>query len=242
MQETRLRIVELLRVRGGQTVPDLVVALRLSRTAVISHLGVLQAEGLVRRRGLRRGKRRPSAIYETTRAADSAFPQAYESFAAAVLNALKEDDPPALRAALRRVGEGWVERDRHRVEGLKGKARVQATLQILKERGFLPALERAGSTQVLREHNCPVLRLASDHSEVCNMVHRWMESLVGAPLVRVQCMRRGDAFSEYHSEHRRHQNRNRMLMCGILGFRIRPLIRNRGGSDRQGRRKSPSKA
>jgi predicted ArsR family transcriptional regulator len=198
MQETRLRIIELLRVRGGQTVQDLVAALRLTRTAVISHLGVLQAEGLVTRRGLRPGKRRPSALYETTRAADSAFPQAYEALAVDVLNALKEADSPALRAALRRVGEGWVERDRHRVEGLKGNARVQATLQILKERGFLPALERAGRTQVLREHNCPVLRLASDHAEVCTMVHRWMESLVGVPLVRVQCMRRGEAFSEYH--------------------------------------------
>jgi predicted ArsR family transcriptional regulator len=198
MQETRRRIVELLRVRGGQTVQDLVVALRLTRTAVISHLGVLQAEGLVTRRGLRRGKRRPSMIYETTRAADSAFPQAYEAFAAAVLSALKEEDPSALRAALRRVGEGWVERDRHRVEGLKGQARVEVTRQILEERGFLPALDRADGTYVLREHNCPVLRLAVDHAEVCDIVHRWMESLVGAPLVRVQCMRNGDAFSEYH--------------------------------------------
>jgi predicted ArsR family transcriptional regulator len=198
MQETRRRIIELLRVRGGQTVQDLVGAMRLTRTAVISHLGVLQAEGLVTRRGLRRGKRRPSVIYETTRSADSAFPQAYEAFAAAVLNALKEEDPPALRAALRRVGDGWVERDRHRVEGLEGEARVQATLQILRERGFLPTVERAGSTQVLREHNCPVLRLAADHSEVCDIVHRWMESLVGVPLARVRCMRRGDTFSEYH--------------------------------------------
>ena len=198
MQETRRRIVELLRVRGGQTVQDLVSATGLTRTAVISHLGILQAEGLVTRRGLRRGKRRPSVIYETTRSADSAFPQAYEAFATAVLNALKEEDPPALRAALRRVGEGWVERDRDRVEGLTGKARAQAALQILKEQGFLPALERADGTYVLREHNCPVLRLAQDHSEVCDLVHRWMESLVGEPLLRVQCMRRGDAFSEYH--------------------------------------------
>jgi predicted ArsR family transcriptional regulator len=198
MQETRRRIVELLRVRGGQTVQDLVAALRLTRTAVISHLGVLQAEGLVTRRGLRRGKRRPSVIYETTRSADSAFPQAYEAFAAGVLNALKEEDPSALRVALRRVGEGWIERDRHRVEGLKGQARVEASRQILEEQGFLPALKHADGTYVLREHNCPILRLAADHAEVCDIVHRWMESLVGVPLLRVQCMRRGDAFSEYH--------------------------------------------
>jgi predicted ArsR family transcriptional regulator len=198
MQETRRRIVELIRIRGGQTVQDLVAALGLTRTAVVSHLGVLQANGFVMRRGLRRGKRRPSVIYETTRLADSSFPQAYESFAVAVLDALKEDAPSALRAAIWRVGEGWVERDQHRIAALKGPARVEAARQILEERGFLPDLKRAGSTYLLREHNCPVLRLAMDHPEVCDGVHRWMESLVGVPLVRVRCMRQGDAFSEYY--------------------------------------------
>ena len=198
MRETRRHIVELLRIRGGQTVQDLVAALGLTRTAVISHLGVLLADGFVTRHGLRRGKRRPSVIYQTTRLADSAFPQAYESFAVAVLNALKENAPSALRAALWRVGEEWVERDRHRVARLKGQARVEAMRQILEERGFLPELKRGDNTYVLREHNCPVLRLATDHPEVCDGVHRWMQSLVGVPLIRVQCMRRGDAFSEYH--------------------------------------------
>jgi len=198
MQETRRHIVELMRIRGGQTVQDLVAALGLTRTAVISHLGVLLADGFVTRHGLRRGKRRPSVIYQTTRLADSAFPQAYESFAVAVLNALKENAPSALRAALWRVGEEWVERDRHRVARLKGQARVEAMRQILEERGFLPELKRGDNTYVLREHNCPVLRLATDHPEVCDGVHRWMQSLVGVPLIRVQCMRRGDAFSEYH--------------------------------------------
>ena len=198
MQETRRRILELMRLRGGQTVQDLVAVLGLTRTAVISHLGVLQAEGFVRRRGLRRGKRRPSVIYETTRSADSAFPQAYDAFAIAMLNALKEEAPFALHAALRRVGEGWAERDRHRVERLKGQARFEAARQILEEQGFFPALERAGDALILREHNCPVLRLAANHPEVCDTVHRWMETLVGAPLVRVRCMRTGDVFSEYH--------------------------------------------
>ena len=197
MQETRRRIIELLRIQGGQTVRDLTASLRLTRTGVINHLAALQAAGLVTRRGLRRGKRRPSILYETTRSADSAFPQAYDAFAAAVLDALKRGTPSALRAALRRVGEGWVERDRHRVEGLKGRGRAEAVRQILEEQGFLPTLERAGGAYVLREHNCPVLRLAVDHGEVCDVVHRWMESLVGAPLTRAQCMRRGGAFSEY---------------------------------------------
>src|SRR5215471_10956554 len=68
----------------------------------------------------------------------------------------------------------------------------------LEERGFLPELKRGDNTYVLRKHNCPVLRLAPDHPEVCDGVHRGMQSLAGVPLIRVRCMRRGVAFSEYH--------------------------------------------
>ena len=43
MQETRRRIIELLRIQGGQTVRDLTASLRLTRTGVINHLAALQA-------------------------------------------------------------------------------------------------------------------------------------------------------------------------------------------------------
>ena len=55
MHDTRRRILELLRIRAGQTVGELTAAVHLTRTAVLNHLAALQVEGLARRRGLRRG-------------------------------------------------------------------------------------------------------------------------------------------------------------------------------------------
>jgi predicted ArsR family transcriptional regulator len=197
MQETRGQILELLRVRGGQTVPDLVSALKLTRTAVLNHLAALQAEGFVKRQGMRRGARRPSAIYEVTLEADALFPKKYEAFAAAVLDALSRNDPAALARALTEVGDSWITRDAPRVSRLRGQARLEEARKILSENGFMPVLAMAAAELVLREHNCPVMRLAIDHAGVCDMVHKWMESLVGEPLTRVRCMRRGEPFSEY---------------------------------------------
>ena len=197
MQETRREILELLRVRGGQTVPDLVAALRLTRTAVLNHLATLQAEGFVKRQGVRRGTRRPSAVYETTPAADALFPKGYEAFAAAVLDALGRSEPGRLARTLKSVGDEWIERDAPQVRRLRGRARLEEARKILAERGFMPVVTAAGGARLLREHNCPVMRLAVDHAEVCDMVHRWLESLVGEPLIRVRCMRRGEPFSEY---------------------------------------------
>jgi len=198
MHQTRRYILELLRIRAGQTVGELIAAVRLTRTAVLNHLATLQADGLVRRRGLRQGKRRPSIIYEVTQSADAIFPKTYDAFAADILQALRDHGPATLSRTLRRVEAMWIARDVPRVQRLRGRARAEMVNKILAERGFLPTLQRDHAGYVLREYNCPVMRVAIDHPQVCDTIHRWMEALFGAPLSRVHCMRRGDAFSEYH--------------------------------------------
>ncbi|HEV2358329.1 MAG TPA: ArsR family transcriptional regulator [bacterium] len=197
MDDTRSRIVELLRVRGGQTVQDLARSLHLTRTAVVSHLSALRAEGLVTRGGLRAGRRRPSTLYVVTDAADWVFPKRYEEFAAALLDGLKRDNPKTFTRVLERLGDGWVARDLPRVGGLHGRARVKMAQQILRERGFLPTLEWSAGAYTLREHNCPVMILAAAHPDICAAVHRWLEALVGMPLARNRCMAQGASFSEY---------------------------------------------
>lgn len=197
MHETRRRIVELLRMGDGRTVDELVRDLRLTRTAVTTQLAGLQADGLAVRRGLRAGRRRPSVVYTLTPKADALFPKAYEGFAASLLEELKREGPGPLRAMLRRIGDRWIARDLPRVAGLRGAARLEKVRDILAERGFLPALERSAGGYVLREHNCPVMALAAQHEEICEMVHGWLETLAGTPMVRVKCLRQGDPYSAY---------------------------------------------
>ncbi len=197
MQDTRRRMIELLRVRDGQTVEDLVRALRVTRTAVNTHLAALQAAGLVARRGLRAGRRRPSVLYVLTSKADALFPKAYETFASSLLEEVRREGPGTLRSVLRRLGDRWIDRDLPRVEGLRGLRRLERVREILAERGFLPVLERTGGGYLLREHNCPVMQLALVHPEICEMVHRWLETLAGTPVMRVKCMRQGDPYSAY---------------------------------------------
>jgi predicted ArsR family transcriptional regulator len=197
MQETRQRIVELLRVRGGQTIEELARVLHLTRTAVVSHLSALQAEGLIARGSLRPGRRRPSRLYVVTAAADVIFPKTYDQFAAFLLDELEREGPDTLTRVLARLGDRWVAQDLPKVKGLRGSARLETAQRILKRRGFMPTLERRDGGFTLREHNCPVMVLAVAHPEICTMVHRWLEALVGVPLERVRCMRQGEPFSEY---------------------------------------------
>ncbi len=197
MRDTRRQIIELLRLGGEQTVEDLARALRVTRTAVTTRLAGLQAEGLVARRGLRTGRRRPSVTYALTARADALFPKAYDTFAASVLEEVRNERPGALDVLLRRVADRWVARDLPRVQGLRGMERLERTREILAERGFLPVLERAGKRYVLREYNCPLMQVAQGHPEICEMVHRWLQALAGTPMARVKCLRLGDPYSAY---------------------------------------------
>jgi len=197
MQETRLKVIEMLRLRGPQTVEDLVRAVKLTRTAVTTHLASLQADGFVAKGGLRASGRRPSVTYALTTAADALFPKAYEEFASIVLADLTRNGAGDIKRLLKRIGDQWIARDLPRVEGASGKARLERVKAILAERGFMPTLHRTRAGYTLREHNCPVMRLAFEHVEICDMIHRWLEALFGVALKRVQCLRQGDPFSAY---------------------------------------------
>jgi predicted ArsR family transcriptional regulator len=197
MQNTSRRVLDLLRVRGNATVEELARVLHLTRSTVRSQLMSLRAEGLVARQGTRPGKRRPGVVYVLTAAADSLFPQAHGEFAMFLVEEAKRGEVRDLEELLRRVGDRWIARDRPRLEGLTGHARVRRAMEILAERGFMPTLEQTHDGYSLREHNCPVMPLAASDVEVCDMVGRWMEALFGASLTRVKCMRNGDPFSAY---------------------------------------------
>ena len=197
MHETRERIVELLRLQGPTTVESLCIALGISRTAVKSHLTGLRAEGLVRRRGLRPGVRRPSNVYELTPEADRLFPKIYDDFAAALIDEIRRQRPDDLRAYLEHIADRWVARDLPRVSGLHGLERFERAKEVLGERGFMPVLVQMPDGYQLHEHNCPLMRLTADYPEVCNMVHRWLEALLGTELNRIRCLRLGDPFSAY---------------------------------------------
>jgi predicted ArsR family transcriptional regulator len=197
IRETRGRLIERLKMHGGQTVEELATALNVTRTAVTSHLAALAAEGFVVRQGLRPGRRRPSLLYVLTPTAERLFPRSYDDFAEALLKEVRKEGPDRVRGLLRKVADQWIARDLPRVKRLRGRERLERAKEILAERGFMPALEAIREGYLLREHNCPAIRLAVAHPEVCDMVHRWLEALFGTALTRTRCLRQGDPFSAY---------------------------------------------
>jgi predicted ArsR family transcriptional regulator len=94
-QGTAGRILELLR-RGPRTVDDLTTALDLTPSAVRAQLASLEHEGLVERRGSRRGTSKPARVYGITAQAELLLSRAYVPILTQLLHVLVRRMPPTV--------------------------------------------------------------------------------------------------------------------------------------------------
>ncbi len=180
--DTRSRVVEVLR-RGPTTLDDLVNELGLTRTAVRLQLAILERDGSVERRGVRRGRTKPAHVYELTGEAEQRLSRAYIPVLTQLLHVLS--------ARLSRTEFDAVMRDVGR-ELLAGHARPRGTLQaraeaaseLLNELGGLTDVDEEGRDLIIRSHGCPLAATAVDHPETCSAMESLVSEFVGAAVTQ----------------------------------------------------------
>jgi predicted ArsR family transcriptional regulator len=188
LASTKGRIVSLLR-GAGRTVNDLAEALALTDNAVRAQLTALERDGLVQKRGVRRGLRKPHQEYELTQEAEHLFPKPYAPVLGQVLTALKQRlRPEAIEDLLRDVGCRLVAGRPVPAEGDGLEQRVQAAATALGELGGLPHVESANGRFVLHSARCPLTAVSATHPEVCQLGQALVSQIVGLP-VQARCTR-----------------------------------------------------
>src|ERR1700761_4074160 len=86
---TRGKIVGALRSRGAASAFDLAAEFGVSPNAIRQQLVILERDGLVAGKSVRRGKTKPTHEYSLTNQADRYFPQAYDRMLGAVLREVR---------------------------------------------------------------------------------------------------------------------------------------------------------
>ncbi|HEX5075260.1 MAG TPA: ArsR family transcriptional regulator [Gemmatimonadaceae bacterium] len=184
--DTRSRVVHVLR-RGPATLDDLVNELGLTRTAVRLQLAVLERDGSVVRRGMRRGRTKPAHVYELTTQAEQRLSRAYIPVLTQLLHVLAARLSSAeFDAVMRDVGRELLA-GQPRPRGPL-KARAQAASDLLNELGGLTDVSEEGPDLMIRSHGCPLAAAAIHHPETCNAMESLVTEFVGAT-VRQRCDR-----------------------------------------------------
>ena len=191
-QSTRGRIVEELRRRKSASAIDLAGLFNLSPNAIRQQLVVLERDGLVVEKSVRRGRTKPTYEFSLTSEAEKLFPQQYDKMLGAVLREVKEQFGDAgVAKVFEGIARRTVAKTKSRVTAEDTQGKVAQLAEVLREGGVVAEYSLIDGGFALHEHNCPYSEVVKDHPEVCSVIHQVLDETVGGQHVQTESLATG---------------------------------------------------
>jgi DeoR family suf operon transcriptional repressor len=195
MQDTRERILDILKERDQATVDELSRELGLTAVTVRHHLDILRGEGYVAAPIVRRRKTpgRPQYAYTLTEKASALFPKRYDHLASLMLDEVRLRLPATeVDQMMKRIGER-IASQAVLPDGGDFEARLAAVVEFLDQLGYMARWERCDDGDyLLHIANCPYEQVAGHHDEVCKIDMRMLTCLLGTSPRRITWAAQGD--------------------------------------------------
>jgi predicted ArsR family transcriptional regulator len=197
----RGKIVGALRERHSASAFDLAEQFGLSPNAIRQQLVLLERDGLVAGRSVRRGKTKPTVEYSLTPEADRYFPQRYDKMLNAVLREIRVaggDD--AVKAVFQRIGKRSADRltsgEQSQPEG-----QLISLVESLKSAGVTAELRTTErGTITLHEHSCPYASVVAENPEACSAIHTILDAVVPGKSAQVESLATGGTECRFEIE------------------------------------------
>ena len=192
MSETRMRILQLLKMRASLTVGQLTDALHISQMGVRQHLAILEAEGLVEHYQEKQGRGRPPHVYQLTDEANGLFPTTYANFAVGLMHEVaKFNGPGFINKVFRERMKAQLKTYQLRLEGKTLSERVKELARIRDEEGYMARFDENEDDYALIEHNCPIAVIAQEYPHVCEIELALFRQSLGVKIVREEHLMQG---------------------------------------------------
>lgn len=198
MQRTRRQILDILKRRGRATLEELSKEVGLSPVTIRVHLSVLQRDDLVNVEEVRGRVGRPFFVYSLSQDAEELFPKRYHVLANRLLRSMNGELPAeTVQKLLLRIAETWSEEHASRMTGKSFTERIAEVAEIRCEEGAIADWEKVDGGYMLRQYNCPNLLVSRSHKQVCDIEQEYLARLLGASVVRSECIGSGDRTCSY---------------------------------------------
>ena len=188
---TRGKIVGALRERRSASAFDLAAQFALSPNAIRQQLVILERDGLISGRSVRRGKTKPTVEYSLTAEADRYFPQRYDKMLNAVLREIRAaGGNEAVKAVFERIGKRSAERIASGSSAAEEQLGVLVTA--LKASGVNAELQKTEhGTILLHEHTCPYASVVAENPEACSAIHTILDRVAPGKAQQVESLATG---------------------------------------------------
>ncbi|CAG9612548.1 hypothetical protein BACCIP111899_01725 [Bacillus rhizoplanae] len=200
-RSTKEEILQLLKVRGEQTVAVLAEALQITEMAVRRHVSKLEKEELIETKMVRQHVGRPMYVYRLSTKGEDLFPKQYKQFAVEILEDLLHiGDEELVKKLLRARTNRMEEQLANRIN------RKETTLERLKEiavmqekNGYMVRVQRESERSfLLQKQNCPLIEVAEKFPQICHDEKNMYNTLLPDADVKVLSnMCDGDCFCSY---------------------------------------------
>jgi predicted ArsR family transcriptional regulator len=191
-QTSRGRIVAELRRSGSSSAADLAQCFGLSPNAIRQQLVVLERDGLVVERAVKRGPTKPTLEFSLTPEAEKVFPQNYDKMLSAVLREVRERfGGEGVETIFRNIADRAAGKARDRITGSQPEERVSQLTEVLRDQGVLAEYSLIDGGYALHEHNCPYSAVAKENPEVCSVIHHVIDETLGGSHEQVESLATG---------------------------------------------------
>lgn len=191
-QSTRGRIVEELRRCKTASAQDLAHLFGLSPNAIRQQLVVLERDGLVVEKSVRRGRTKPTYEFSLTSDGEKLFPQQYDKMLGAVLREVKEQfGEEGVSKVFDGIAKRTVAKAKARVTAPDTHGKVAQLAEVLREGGVVAEYSLIDGGYALHEHNCPYSEVVKDHPQVCSVIHQVLDETVGGRHVQTESLATG---------------------------------------------------
>lgn len=191
-QSTRGKIVAELRRCGSASAADLAKLFGLSPNAIRQQLVVLERDGLVAERSVRRGPTKPTHEFSLTAQAEKLFPQHYDRMLGAVLREVRDRfGAGAISQVFDGIAQRAVDRAKELVTAPDAEGKVAQLTQMLRGRGVVAEYSLIDGGFELHEHNCPYSEVVKEHPEVCSVIHQVLDETIGGEHAQVESLATG---------------------------------------------------
>jgi len=206
---TRALLLHLIHERGGATLRDLQQATGLSRSALRQHLTILERDGAVRERLMRGRVGRPPIVYERALATPQRALESYAAILGAVLRTVGGRGAHQTRRIAEAAADEIARRHRDIAALPSLEARITAALGALLEDARTAEVRPVGGDYEVVLRDCPLLALAGEFPQICQITRELLHRLVGATVEQRGWMLRGDPCCSFLLKAKRPGRRSR---------------------------------
>lgn len=199
MEGTRLQILSYLQHQDAP-IAGLTDVLGMAPATIRRHLDILQRDGFVSYRAMRRKQGRPEHFFFLTDAGQEVMPKRYDLLLHRILGEMQSledvvgERPAGLESEMllariaRRIASEYATPDEESV----GADRVQLLVRALEAEGFAPRVEQEAGELRVHLENCPFRGVAIGNPAVCALDRELIANLLGTPVGARERIDRGD--------------------------------------------------